>query len=306
MGIVREKSILMVLSLLLALFTTHLVTAQAVVIDLDARGGYYSGSIITPAGVVLPLYFSVARYSTVVLTVTPTVSIIEVTVRNPDGGIVKTLSIREKTSITLNIDIKGVWTIELASPEDQTVYIEITGIGGTTPMPPPGPAIPLEYIIAIVGGGAIVIIALVAIFILRKPAPPPTPVKQPPTPPTTPGGEETVVLEKKPPITVKETEIMIAALELPSGGVIPITSPRQIFGRADFERHVDPSLLTYISRRHFMITLEPGGFFIEDLGSANGTTVNDADIRGKGKVQLKPGDIIGVGGILKLKFRTGG
>uniref|UniRef100_A0A7C5YZU0 FHA domain-containing protein n=1 Tax=Ignisphaera aggregans TaxID=334771 RepID=A0A7C5YZU0_9CREN len=99
---------------------------------------------------------------------------------------------------------------------------------------------------------------------------------------------------------------MFASLELPDGRVIAITSPRQIFGRADFERYLSPEVLSYISRRHFMITLEPGGFFIEDLGSANGTTVNDTDIRGKGKVLLKPGDVIGVGGVVKLRFRTAG
>ena len=306
--IITALFIYMLLSLIIPL-----TTAQALVIDLDARGGYYSGSIPVPAGRVTSFYFSVVKYSTVTLTITPTVSTVDVTVRNPDGGVVKTMKIKEKTPITLNIDIKGLWSVELASDAPQTVYIEL--VGGAPPSPPPSPIqtplIPLEYIILIIGGGAIVVIALVAVSALRrKPAPPltpPAPLQPPPTaPPAKPSGEETVVLEKKPPVVARETEIVIAALELPSGGVIPVTSPRQVFGRADFERYVDPSLLSYISRRHFMITLEPGGFFIEDLGSANGTTLNDADIRGKGKVPLKSGDTIGVGGVLKLKFRAAG
>jgi hypothetical protein len=309
----RDKLIITALFIYMLLsLTIPLTTAQASSIDLDARGGFYSGPIHVPAGIVTSFYFSVVKYSTVILTITPTVSMVDVTVRNPDGGVVKTMRIKEKTSITLNIDIKGVWSVELASGASQTVYIELVGSTPPSPIPPsPTPVIPLEYIILIIGGGAIVVIALVAVSALRrKPAPPPippAPLQPPPTaPPAKPSGEETVVLEKKPPVVARETEIVIAALELPSGGVIPVTSPRQVFGRADFERYVDPSLLSYISRRHFMITLEPGGFFIEDLGSANGTTLNDADIRGKGKVPLKSGDTIGVGGVLKLKFRAAG
>jgi hypothetical protein len=311
------KLVLIALSLYtLLLLVAPLVMAQPQAVDLDARGGYYSGSISLSPGVVQSFIFYTRIYDTVTLTITPTtVSTVDITIKNPDGGIVKTMKISEKTSIPINIDIKGAWAVELASKVQQIVHIELVGHvsppPSPTPLPTPTPPILLEHIILIIGGGAIVVIALVAVFALRKrPAPPPTPpapVQPPPTaPPLKPGGEETAVLEKKLPVAAKETEMMIAALELPSGGVIPVTSPRQVFGRADFERYVDPSLLSYISRRHFMITLEPGGFFIEDLGSANGTTLNDADIRGKGKVPLKSGDTIGVGGVLKLRFRVAG
>jgi hypothetical protein len=309
------KLVLIALSLyILLLLVAPLVMAQPQAVDLDAREGYYSGFISLSPGVVQSFIFYTRRYDTVTLTITPTkVSTVSIAIKNPDGGIVKTMNIAEKTSIPINIDIKGAWVVELASKVQQTVYIELVGhiSPSPTPLPTPTPPISLEHIILIIGGGAIVVIALVAVFVLRKrPAPPPTPpapVQPPPTaPPLKPGGEETVVLEKKLPVAAKETEMMIAILELPSGGVIPVTSPRQVFGRADFERYVDPSLLSYISRRHFMITLEPGGFFIEDLGSSNGTTLNDADIRGKGKVPLKSGDTIGVGGVLKLRFRVAG
>lgn len=44
-------------------------------------------------------------------------------------------------------------------------------------------------------------------------------------------------------------------------------------------------------------------FMIEDLGSANGTTVNNSEIRGKGRVPLKNDDVVSLGGVINLKFR---
>ena len=42
---------------------------------------------------------------------------------------------------------------------------------------------------------------------------------------------------------------------------------------------------------------------IEDLGSANGTTVNSTEIRGKGRVPLKNDDVVSLGGVVNLKFK---
>ena len=49
---------------------------------------------------------------------------------------------------------------------------------------------------------------------------------------------------------------------------------------------------TVASRRHFRIVPVGGTWILEDLGSTNGTFVNDARVR---RVQLKDGDVIRVG-----------
>src|SRR5262245_40911061 len=57
-----------------------------------------------------------------------------------------------------------------------------------------------------------------------------------------------------------------------------------------------------ISRRHFQILKERGAFFIEDLGSSNGTRVNGRQIA---KMELRDGDVISVGK-LSVKFIENG
>lgn len=54
---------------------------------------------------------------------------------------------------------------------------------------------------------------------------------------------------------------------------------------------VDP----YVSRFHAKILYRDGKWFIEDLGSKNGTYINGEDIRGKGAVELKEGIEIVIG-----------
>ncbi len=71
----------------------------------------------------------------------------------------------------------------------------------------------------------------------------------------------------------------------------------RVFGRGDFMWH--PHSI-YISRRHFAVGRLGGGYFIEDLGSTNGTFVNGVDIRGMGRVDVKPGDVISVANVVEL------
>lgn len=292
------------------------VSAQLNQVDLDARGGYYSGWVITQPGATVRLYVGIRQFDVVEVSVAPTKDFVEVTIRDPENRIIRSEVFREKRTVSISVEIKGTWVVEFRSDVEQYVNIEMRAVMAPQPSPLPKPpvaeeGIRLEHIIVIIGGSVAIVIAVVAALALRKkPTPQPPPVRPLPPAPAPPPTQatasgETVLLEQKAPISTRETEIMLAALELPDGRVIPITSPRQIFGRADFERYVSSDVLSYISRRHFMISLEPGGFFIEDLGSANGTTVNDSDIRGRGKVLLKPGDVIGIGGVVKLRFRGG-
>jgi len=51
----------------------------------------------------------------------------------------------------------------------------------------------------------------------------------------------------------------------------------------------------YVSRRHARIFYRDGRWYIEDLGSRNGTYVDGEDIRGKGALELKTGMSIVVG-----------
>jgi hypothetical protein len=53
---------------------------------------------------------------------------------------------------------------------------------------------------------------------------------------------------------------------------------------------------TYLSSRHARVANDDGDLSIEDLGSTNGTYVNQELI--KGRVHLERGDIVQVGGVL--------
>ena len=53
---------------------------------------------------------------------------------------------------------------------------------------------------------------------------------------------------------------------------------------------------TYISSRHARLVNDAGELSIEDLGSTNGTYVNQEMV--KGRVQLERGDIVQVGGVI--------
>jgi hypothetical protein len=53
---------------------------------------------------------------------------------------------------------------------------------------------------------------------------------------------------------------------------------------------------TYLSTRHARIANDEGDLSIEDLGSTNGTYVNQELV--KGRVRLERGDVVQVGGVL--------
>ena len=52
-----------------------------------------------------------------------------------------------------------------------------------------------------------------------------------------------------------------------------------------------------ISRRQFRISYDAGSYFIEDLNSSNGTSVNNKSISPFAKIRVTPGDTISVGGL---------
>jgi FHA domain len=93
-----------------------------------------------------------------------------------------------------------------------------------------------------------------------------------------------------------------AKIVLPNGADINIYDDSKVIGRAELARALGLDDLGLISRRHFEVKSDDTSFYIEDLGSANGTRLNNRDISGKGPVKLDDGDIIKPAGAVSLKF----
>ena len=76
--------------------------------------------------------------------------------------------------------------------------------------------------------------------------------------------------------------------------VFDLPSKTVVLGRPRPSVHVDIDLSPdlRVSRPHARISTEDGYFWIEDLGSANGTEIDGEPIKGKGKLRLEPGQII--------------
>lgn len=175
------------------------------------------------------------------------------------------------------------------------------GVGPTPPPPPPPSSIPEWAIAAAVV--AVVAIAAVAALMLRGRGRGREIVIQPsPVPPVAPSPAEakggTAVLQPKTAVGIP-----LAFFVLPNGVEIPILSQSMEFGRENFRGYVSDDKLAYISARHFRIFLAPDGWYIEDLGSTNGTVVDGVEIRGRGPVKLKAGSKVRPANMVELTFR---
>src|SRR5262249_16683279 len=67
-----------------------------------------------------------------------------------------------------------------------------------------------------------------------------------------------------------------------------------ILGRPRPGVHVDIDLTPdlRVSRPHAQISRADGQYWVEDLGSANGTELDGEPIKGKGKLSVRPGQTI--------------
>jgi len=84
---------------------------------------------------------------------------------------------------------------------------------------------------------------------------------------------------------------------------LTISEPQRVFGRFDFINLASAEDADLISRQHFSIKFEERKFYVQDVGSKNGTKINyGEDIRGRGWLEIKPNDVISVAGVLDLKF----
>ncbi len=95
-----------------------------------------------------------------------------------------------------------------------------------------------------------------------------------------------------------------AKITLPNGMEIPLDSGGRRVGREDLARALDINDLALVSRQHFEVKSQQGQFYIEDLDSTNGTSLNGMEIRGRGPVALNHGDLIELAGRIQLKLYT--
>jgi len=100
-----------------------------------------------------------------------------------------------------------------------------------------------------------------------------------------------------PPIESRSTGLRLLVLEaggsnLPPGGLIEVADGAT-FGRAERASVVvaDPA----VSAEHARLQRMRGRWVIADLGSTNGTLVNQALVRGE--AALVPGDVLGLGNV---------
>jgi len=101
-------------------------------------------------------------------------------------------------------------------------------------------------------------------------------------------------------------------LSNPMGSLNIINKVSKSFGREDFLNMGNSQELRFVTRKskggHFKIIMgiEKDGvnqYYIEDVGSSNGTFLNNIDISNRGKVELRNGDTISPGGTFKVKFK---
>ncbi len=89
--------------------------------------------------------------------------------------------------------------------------------------------------------------------------------------------------------------------ELPIGTILPLLPVTRIGRAASSTIAIDDG---YVSTRHALITRQEQQWWLEDLGSRNGTLLNDLRL-GEGETAvLAPGDVVGVGTI-RLRLLTG-
>ncbi len=93
----------------------------------------------------------------------------------------------------------------------------------------------------------------------------------------------------------------MAQLILPNNNNIIVNGAEKVIGREDFLGVVPSDKLYYIGKDHFKITRKDGCFYIQDLKTKNGTTVNGEDLQSE-KYKLNDGDEILVAKSLHIKY----
>ena len=110
-------------------------------------------------------------------------------------------------------------------------------------------------------------------------------------------------------VFLTEAEAVRPVLVLEAGEGRSLTIGRAtVLGRAQFEPLVtNPRDVARISSRHMSVWHEAGIIAIEDgaqgQASRNGTTLNGTNIRGRGRIPVRDGDVLGIAGVLRMTVR---
>jgi hypothetical protein len=100
------------------------------------------------------------------------------------------------------------------------------------------------------------------------------------------------------------TAVVSASLALPNGSEISLSATDRWIGRNDLQQALTSGGVQFVSREHILISHANGRFYIEDTKSSNGTRLNGNEIKGKGRFELKDGDVIELANEVKLAFRV--
>lgn len=88
-------------------------------------------------------------------------------------------------------------------------------------------------------------------------------------------------------------------------GPIPIGSSELRIGRSEEFGAIAESLRDYdkVSRQHAVLWIEDGDLFVRDLGSTNGTFVNDRRLTDDDRRRLQEGDEVRFASVLRVRVR---
>lgn len=99
-----------------------------------------------------------------------------------------------------------------------------------------------------------------------------------------------------------ESSKFMAKLVLKENQEFLIKEYERIFGREDFIGVAPADELMFIGKEHFKITREEDGYYIKDLNTKNGTSLDGEDLTGRGKIKLADGNEILVAKTLEIKY----
>ena len=103
-----------------------------------------------------------------------------------------------------------------------------------------------------------------------------------------------------------DTGESMAQLILPNNNNIIVNGAEKIIGREDFLGVVPSDKLYFIGKDHIKITRKDGCFYIKDLNTKNGTTLNGEKIQRSQKYKLNDGDEIVLAKSLRIKYNERG
>lgn len=93
-----------------------------------------------------------------------------------------------------------------------------------------------------------------------------------------------------------------AQLVLPNNDNIIVDGAEKVIGREDFLGVVTSDKLYFIGKDHFKITRKDSSFYIQDLNTKNGTTINGEQMQGTQTYRLNDGDEIMVAQSLSITY----